>query len=211
MKDLNVLLVDDEAKLRDVLVRSVRQLEFGCDGAPTAEEALRMMKDAPRDIAIVDLNLPGMSGMDLFAELRRKHPSTQVIVLTGFGDLDTAKEAIRLDVVDFLTKPCTLGDLEKALDRARRRLQDPDTKPFPELDHPEPPAEDTAAPAAPAEPADTEPVEPEPGESLEDLERRAILAALERHGGHRRKAAAELGISLRKLYYCLSRYQDQIG
>jgi DNA-binding NtrC family response regulator len=204
-----VLLVDDEARLRDVLLRSIRSLGHEAIGAGSAEEALRLIAEQPRDVAIVDLNLPGMSGMDLFAELRRRHPATQVIVLTGFGDLDTAQQAIRLDVVDFLTKPCHLGDLDRALDRAARRLFDPDTKPDPRLDEPElidtRANEDTgeADPAPAAVPAP----EPQPGQTLEELERDAIYAALQRHDGHRRRAADELGISLRKLYYCLSRYE----
>ena len=208
----SVLLVDDEARLRDVLVKSIRTLGHEVTGAGSAEEALRLMKDHPRAVAIVDLNLPGMSGMDLFAELRQKYPATQVIVLTGFGDLDTAQQAIRLDVVDFLTKPCHLGDLEQALDRAGRRLHDPDTKPDPRLDRVETLADEgeLAKPRLPTPPpAPVMPVEPEKGQTLEELERRAILAALRRHDGHRRKAAAELGVSLRKLYYCLSRYESQ--
>lgn len=198
----SVLLVDDEARLREVLVRSIRSLGHDTDGAATAEEALRMMKQQPRAVAIVDLNLPGMSGMDLFAELRRRHPATQVIVLTGFGDLDSAQQAIRLDAVDFLTKPCHLGDLEQALDRAARRLHDPDRKPDARLDRPEMLAEAAKPPLPPPSP-----VAPAPGQTIEELEKQAILAAIRRHDGHRRQAAAELGISLRKLYYCLSRYQ----
>ncbi len=217
-----VLLVDDEARLRDVLVRSIQSLGHTVRGAGTAEEALRMMKQSASDVAIVDLNLPGMSGMDLFAELRRKHPATQVIILTGFGDLDTAQQAIRLDAVDFLTKPCHLGELELALDRAARRRHDPDTKPDPRLDHPEPhppfPQKPTdfvrGSPPAPErnpQSPQTPSVGPPPtdGKTLEDLEREAILDALRRHDGHRRAAAAELRISLRKLYYCISRYQSQ--
>lgn len=217
-----VLLVDDEARLRDVLLRSIRSLGHDAAGAGTAEEALRLMAAQPRDVAIVDLNLPGMSGMDLFAELRRRYPATQVIVLTGFGDLDTARQAIRLDVVDFLTKPCHLGDLETALDRAARRLHDPDVKPDPRLDQPELIRDHGDAPekrpktvsdtffSTPDAASQTEPAPhpaPAPGKTLEDLEREAIFAALDRHDGHRRRAAEELGISLRKLYYCLSRYE----
>jgi len=210
----SVILVDDEARLRDVLVRSIKSIGHDVVGAGSAEEALRVLKESPRDVAIVDLNLPGMSGMDLFATLRQKHPAMQVIVLTGFGDLDTAQQAIRLDVVDFLTKPCHLGDLEQALDRASRRLHDPNQKPDPRLDKPEalPPdvrIDEAEAQAAGGGAAPAMPVEPTAGQTLEELERDAILAALSRHDGHRRRAAAELGISLRKLYYCLSRYESQ--
>jgi len=115
-------------------------------------------------------------------------------VLTGFGDLDTAKRAIRLDVSDFLTKPCALGDIELALDRARQRrlaVNEPTASPNDSL---------TAAPPPPAKPVPM---------TLEELERQHILASLERNGGNRTATAAELGISLRTLYYRLETYQRQ--
>src|SRR6201999_2245669 len=86
-----------------------------------AEAAIRIFESRPVDIAIVDLNLPGMGGMELIEIAHRRWPDTQPIVLTGFGDLQSAKRAMRIDVVDFLTKPCALGDLEIALERARQR------------------------------------------------------------------------------------------
>ncbi len=92
------------------------------------------MEAAPADIVLLDLNLPGMTGMDFFRKLRDRWPITQVIILTGFGDLESAREAIRLDVVDFLTKPCHLGELEQALDRAAsasRAMLPPATSPGP--------------------------------------------------------------------------------
>jgi len=118
-----------------------------------------------------------------------------VIVLTGFGDLDAARKAIHLDVVDFLSKPCALGDLEIALDRARSRLRK-----FSEPELPEPEEEPKL---------EFTPRETSPAVSLEDVERQTILAALEKNNGNRNATAAELGISLRKLYYRLAQYQKQ--
>jgi len=203
----NVLVVDDEQRLRDVLVRGITQMGYDCLGSPTAEDALRQMRDTPRGVAIVDLNLPGMDGMALFEKLRRGWPAIQVIVLTGFGDLDAAKNAIRLDVVDFLTKPTHLGEIEAALSRAWRRIDDAvglDAVQLPEPtadDLEEDEAEDDGAVAL--DPA----VSPRSGESLDDLERRHILDTLARHDGNRRDTADALGISLRTLYYRLSQYQ----
>jgi DNA-binding NtrC family response regulator len=203
----SVLVVDDEQRLRDVLVRGITQMGYDCIGSPTAEDALRQMRDQARGVAIVDLNLPGMDGMQLFEKLRRGWPAIQVIVLTGFGDLDAAKNAIRLDVVDFLTKPTHLGELEEALSRAWRRIDDAAGLDVVTL--PEPTAEDLA------EEEDDEDLEstaspgvsPQSGEMLEDLERRHILDTLARHDGNRRDTAEALGISLRTLYYRLSQYQ----
>src|SRR5438445_6719836 len=119
---LRVLIVEDESRLRDMLVRAVTDMGFAASGAASAEAALRHLAEKPADIAILDLNLPGLNGMELFARLRKQHADVQVIVLTGFGDLEAAKQAIHFDAVDFLTKPCALGDLEVSLDRARLRV-----------------------------------------------------------------------------------------
>jgi DNA-binding NtrC family response regulator len=204
----SVLVVDDEQRLREVLVRGIKQMGYDCLGSPTAEDALRQMRDHTRGVAIVDLNLPGMSGMELFEKLRRGWPAIQVIVLTGFGDLDTAKDAIRLDVVDYLTKPTHLGEIEEALSRAWRRIDDAVGLDAVQL--PEPTADDLVEDDDEEdliESSASTGVSPQSGESLDDLERRHILDTLARHDGNRRDTADALGISLRTLYYRLSQYQ----
>jgi len=216
-----VLVVDDEQRLREVLVRGIAQMGFACDGAGSGEEALRMLREKPRGVAIIDLNLPGIQGMELFEQVRRGWPATQVIVLTGFGDLDTAQQAIRLDVVDFLTKPTHLGELEQALSRAWQRIDtatppeetvklparlaadtDPDG---PKADPGGAPSADATSAPAPGFDEDAPPADA----SLEALERHHILQTLARHDGNRRQTADALGISLRTLYYRLNRYQEE--
>ncbi len=198
-----VLIVEDEPRLRDMLSRAIPDMGFQPVSAKTAEQAMRIMQEEACTVAILDLNLPGMGGMDLFEQFRQKWPKTQVIVLTGYGDLESAKKAIHLDVVDFLTKPTTLGDLEVAIDRAWHRAQGIS------LDGVgvQPPAgEDTDAEAfrKPAEDGDKP-------RTLQQIERESILAALDRHGGNRAAAAEELGISVRTLYYRLAQYQNNPG
>lgn len=204
----SVLVVDDEQRLREVLVRGISQMGYDCIGSPTGEDALRQMRDTARGVAIVDLNLPGMDGMALFEKLRRGWPAIQVIVLTGFGDLDSAKNAIRLDVVDFLTKPTHMGELEEALTRAWRRIDDAAGLDAVQL--PEPTADDLEDDDDEMDDVDGAlgaGVAPQSGESLDDLERRHILDTLAKHDGNRRDTAEALGISLRTLYYRLSQYQ----
>jgi DNA-binding NtrC family response regulator len=186
-----VLVVEDEPRLRDLLSDVLPDMGFACSAARTAEEAINIMAADPREIAIVDLNLPGMEGMEFFGLVRQRWPRTQVIILTGFGDLESARQAIHLNVVDFLTKPCHLGDLEVALARACQRWRGE------QVLSPE------AEPAAPPPPGDAE------SASLADLERRHILAVLARHGGNRTTTAAELGISRRTLHYRLTEYASQ--
>ncbi len=176
-----VLVVEDEPRLRDLLVDVAADMGFAAAGARSAEEASRLFDADPADVVLLDLQLPGMNGMDLFADLRRRRPATQVVVVTGFGDLAAARRAIHLDVVEFLTKPFHLDEVEAALDRARRRLATG-------VDGPEP-----ATPLKTDEPI-----------TLAESERQLILAALRRHDGNRTAAAAELGISRRKLQYWLA-------
>lgn len=207
-----VLIVEDEQRLRDLLVRGITQMGYACDGAGSAEEALREMRASARGVVVVDLNLPGMDGMSLFEKLRQGWPAVQVIVHTGFGDLDAAKQAIRLDVVDFLTKPTHMGDLEQALTRAWQRIDDdagldavrlPDRKVGEGVEGDGLLAGDTDA----VDDAGAALTVPQQGESLESLERRHILETLARYDGSRRDTADALGISLRTLYYRLSQYQ----
>jgi DNA-binding NtrC family response regulator len=204
-----VLIVEDEPRMRQMLLAAVPSMGFECSGTRSAEEALQILKEQEYQMVILDLNLPGMDGLDFFEHLRKDWPKTQVVILTGFGDLDVAKKAIRLNVADFLTKPCPLGDLERALDRARRKwvqaIQTDDSviRPMPDLSHI---PDDDDAPAR--RPAATSSDQDAASTTLEDIERSHILEALERNDGNRSGTAKELGISVRKLYYRIAQYQD---
>jgi DNA-binding NtrC family response regulator len=195
-----VLVIDDESRLRDMLVRSASEMGFEAVAVRSAEQAMKLFEsEGDRiDVVLLDLNLPGMDGMELLEHLKRRWPHLQVIILTGFGNLDAAKRAIRLDAVDFLTKPCALDELEVSLARARRRRLEssrPDTQSG-ELTH-----HDESA--TPESQGDSAPM------TLEEIERVHILAALDRNDGNRAAAAAELGISERTLYYRLGQYQSR--
>lgn len=216
---VEVLLVEDEPRLRDMLLRAVREMGFRPTGASSAEQAMRLMDQSPHPIVVVDLNLPGASGMDFLRDVRRRWPGTQAIILTGFGDLDAAKMAIHLDVVDFLTKPCALGDVEIALSRAAQRVRQDAVANHPVMTD-EAVAAEASTPQREQESSGVTP--PVAGEglkftpwegnealSIEEVEKQTILAVLKKHGRNRTAAAAELGISVRKLYYRLAQYRRQ--
>jgi DNA-binding NtrC family response regulator len=186
-----ILIVDDEPRMRDMLERAVTSWGHKASTARSGEEALRVIAAEPANIIILDLNLPAMSGLEFLERLRQTNLTTQVIVLTGFGDLEAAKKAIHLDIVEFLTKPAHLGELEVALDRARKRL------------------EEITSPIATAPPPPMTPPDLPPATTLDEVEREHILAALVRNNGNRSSTATELGISLRTLYYRLNEYQKQ--
>jgi DNA-binding NtrC family response regulator len=192
-----VLVVEDEPRLRELLLDVIPDMGFTATAARTAEEASRLMEAEAREILILDLQLPLMHGMDLFRQVRQRWRNTQVIVLTGFGDLDSARDAIRLDVVDFLSKPCHLREVEIALDRARQRVAAIVMGPPAAAFAPKP-----AAPAVAPLPA------PDERETLDDVERQQILKVLARHNGNKTRAAAELGICRRTLHYRLASYRQ---
>ncbi|MGE5569675.1 MAG: sigma-54-dependent transcriptional regulator [Rhodospirillales bacterium] len=130
-----ILVVEDEEKLRRVLELQLRSADFEVEKAGTAEEALRLADRA--DLVLTDLRLPGMSGLELLAAIRRQNTSTPIIVMTAFGTVETAVEAMKAGAVDFLLKPFSLDHLmaviRKALDM--RALQDENRKLREELGH----------------------------------------------------------------------------
>lgn len=202
-----VLVVEDEPRLRDMLVRAVREMEFVAAGVGSAESALVALagepSEAATDVLLVDLNLPGAGGLELCRAVRERWPGRQFVILTGYGDLEAAQAAIRLDATDFLTKPVPLGDLERALARAMRRRAN---HVLPRLLRAieEDPAAGAAATGADerGDRAESAAIPP----TLAELERRHIEAALARCDGNREEAAAQLGISVRTLYYRLRDY-----
>ena len=194
--DPHVLVVEDEPRMRELLQRVLTGWGFDAAVARSAEEATKLAEARPPDVVVLDLNLPGEGGIEWFRRLREKLPNVQAIIVTGFASIEAAREAIHLDVVEFLTKPARLGELEQALDRALRRLAPVEPVVLP-------PEATRADGQADAEEASRE------GRTLEEVEREHILATLARQGGNRTATAAELGISRRTLYYKLEGYQRQ--
>lgn len=192
----SVLVVEDEPRLRDLLVGALPDMGFPAHGCRSAEDALRLMDAEPRDILLIDLNLPGMDGLEFLKRAREHWPHVQAIILTGHGDLPAAQQAIRLQAVDFLTKPCPLDALEQAMERARRARWDLYQQ---QLQAHQP--DDLPEDASPA--PQTAPV------TLEEVERQHILQALARNDGNRTLTAQQLGISRRMLQYRIAQYQRE--
>lgn len=195
-----VLVVEDEPRLRQGLMRAIPAMGFAPVEAGSAEEAIKVMERDPCEVILLDLRLPGMSGMEFFDIVRQRWADTQVIVTTGYGNLEAAQKAIHLDAVEFLTKPCALHDMEMAIARACHR----NLLSIRRAQSPKPALQSTPDKASPASAPG---VETTAAKSLDEMEREQILAALERNDGNRTAAALELGISRRTLHYRLKEYQ----
>jgi two-component system response regulator RegA len=118
----SVLVVDDDAVYRARLCRAFRDRGWEAAEAADGEEALRVARENSPDLAIVDLRMPGISGLDVVRELHQLDDTTCIIMLTGFGSIATAVTATKFGAAHFLSKP---ADADQIL-TAYRRLTDGD-------------------------------------------------------------------------------------
>ena len=112
----NILVVEDEEKLRRVLQLQLQTAGFEVLQASTAEQGLKLADQA--DLVLTDLRLPGMDGLGLLAELRRQNMFTPVVVMTAFGTVESAVEAMKSGAADFLLKPFSLDHLMTVVHKA---------------------------------------------------------------------------------------------
>lgn len=121
MSDIKILLVDDEQEFINALSERLEMRDLKSNTALDGEQALKFVGDQEPDIVILDLNMPGINGMDVLRSVRTSYPHVQVIIQTGRGnDLDEA-EARELGVFDYLKKPV---DIELLVDRIRAAVKD---------------------------------------------------------------------------------------
>jgi response regulator RpfG family c-di-GMP phosphodiesterase len=102
---LRVLIVDDEISVRKVMAAVLAQLGFPCETAASGEEALRVLETQRIDAVISDLQMPGMSGMELLAKVRQSYPQKVFLMVTGVDDIRVGVEAMRQGADDYLVKP----------------------------------------------------------------------------------------------------------
>jgi two-component system response regulator RegA len=128
---LRLLVVDDDDPHRSRLCRAFRERGLEVAEARTAEEALALARGFDPEQAVLDLRLPDRSGIELLAELRAAHPELACVVLTGFGSIATAVEAVRRGAVDYLTKPADADEILRAF--APAPLDEPEEAVAPSL------------------------------------------------------------------------------
>lgn len=113
----NLLLVDDDDMLRDVLARALTKRGFAVQTAQDVASALQLAEQESPEYAVVDLNMPGPSGLVLVEKLKQLDPHTRIVVLTGYASIATAVEAIKLGATHYLTKPADADEIVEALHR----------------------------------------------------------------------------------------------
>lgn len=113
-----ILVVDDRADTREIIMEALEPEGYFISGCGSGEQALKILKHEAFDLIIGDLSMPGMTGLELLAEVRRLSTSTKFILMTAYGTLSSAVETIRLEGNDYLLKPFSIYDLRAAVRRA---------------------------------------------------------------------------------------------
>lgn len=118
----SILVVDDDDLFRERLSRALRDRGFDVQQAKNADEAIALARTDSPEHAVVDLKMPGRSGLELVRDLRAIDDATTIVVLTGYGSIATAVEAVKLGAAHYLTKPADADDVIAAFERADRPL-----------------------------------------------------------------------------------------
>ena len=100
-----ILVVDDEEVVRLSHIRTLANIHCSVEVVKDGVEALRVMQQRPADVVLLDLRMPGMDGMTVLKAIKQGWPETEVVIITGYPNLETAKEAVRLGAYDYLAKP----------------------------------------------------------------------------------------------------------
>ena len=116
----SILIVDDEAGPRESL-RMILKPIYDVHTAENGPEALAFISKEKVDLVTLDLNMPGLAGMDVLRKIRKLRPDIEVIVITGYGTLSKAKEAISYGAGDFMSKPFDVADLIDTVRKAFER------------------------------------------------------------------------------------------
>jgi two-component system response regulator RegA len=117
MTALSILLVDDDENFRERMARALRDRGHDVRTAGSPEEADRLAREDSPECAVVDLRMPGGSGLDVVSSLRSIDPATAVVVLTGYGSIATAMEAVHRGAFHYLQKPVDADELLAAFAR----------------------------------------------------------------------------------------------
>ena len=114
----HILIVDDEEMMRAMLARELPRLGFRVTSTGSGEEAVELARNEDFAVAVVDILMPGLDGMETLKRLRQESPGTEVVLLTGHGTIEGAVAGMRAGAYDYLTKPCRLSELSAVLWRA---------------------------------------------------------------------------------------------
>ncbi len=116
-----ILVVDDDQAVRGIISRKMQSEGYICVTAANGREALEKVATQQFDLVLLDMKMPGPSGMDVLPQIVADHPDTSVVMVTAVADTQTAVEAMKLGADDYVTKPFNLDDLSMRVKEALKR------------------------------------------------------------------------------------------
>ena len=123
----HILIVDDLASIRKIVYRKLISEGYKCKEVPDGDSALEAISDFEYDLVLLDVSMPGKSGIDVLREILNRYPDTSVIMVTSRDDAGTVIETMKMGACDYIIKPVNLSELpirvRKALDRRRLVLE----------------------------------------------------------------------------------------
>ena len=121
MSGSSILLIDDETVLLEAVSDDLKESGYEVTTAVSGEEGLRTFKVRQHDLVIIDLKMGGMDGLEVSRQIKLMNPETPIMILTGYGSMETAIEAIRLDLDDYVVKPINRDDLFEKIHRCLKK------------------------------------------------------------------------------------------
>lgn len=118
-----ILLIDDEDQIRRIITKALSLVGYEAYSACNGEEALALLTDEPVDLIILDMNMPGLSGVDLMERIHRNWPEIMVIVLTGHASVESAIAAVKITAVDYLLKPVSVHQIINSISTAFQKRE----------------------------------------------------------------------------------------
>ncbi|OEU58546.1 MAG: hypothetical protein BAW33_02310 [Desulfobacterales bacterium C00003104] len=123
MEGIRMLLVDDEDDFRTTLANRLKLRKIDITDAASGSEAIELVKQKPFDVAVIDVKMPGIDGIETLAEIKKIDPSIEVIMLTGHASIESGMESMKIGAYDYVMKPCDIDELlTKTADAYQHKL-----------------------------------------------------------------------------------------
>ena len=133
MKLYRIILVDDEEEIRKSIIRKIKWEENGflvAGDAENGEDALEKIELLEPDLILTDIRMPYMDGLTLAERVRQKYPSMKIVIFSGYDDFEYAKQAIKLNVTEYILKPVNVEELTAILQKIKAKLFPEDRQAF---------------------------------------------------------------------------------
>jgi len=121
MDEFTVLLVDDEKDFLEILLKRLRKRKLNLLAVSSGEDAIRTVQENPVDVVLLDVRMPGTSGIEILREIKKIRPLIEVIMLTGHANVEVALEGMELGAFDYLIKPVDIDELMYRLQDAYKK------------------------------------------------------------------------------------------